>query len=118
MTERGAGEEVPRSNRAWVFVASAHVPDRWRHRAVEGSLIPLSPAEAAQLLAGESVAPELDLVSERVAHLVARGLTVVAIARHLAIAPRSVDRYLARLRGHFDVSSTAELAVELAKRGF
>ena len=50
--------------------------------------------------------------------LVAGGLSAEAISRRVHAAPRSVYRRLARLRAHFDVTTTAELIAELSRRGY
>lgn len=103
---------------AWLFVQGERVPERWRHRAVPVTLVALLPDEVSEFLDGGSVEPSLDPATRAVARLAARGLTVAAMARDLDMSARSVDRHLARLRERFGVGSTAELAVELAKRGF
>jgi DNA-binding CsgD family transcriptional regulator len=61
---------------------------------------------------------DLDPADENLARLTARGLTVSAMAGRLNLSARSVNRRLARLRERLGVASTAELAVELARRGF
>ena len=118
VAEDDPGTTLGTHAQAWLFVRPDAVPAQWRDRAVSMSLVPLLPSEASALLQGRAIAPDVDPVVEAVAGLVARGLTVRAIARQLDISSRSVDRYLARLRERFDVGSTAELTAELARRGF
>jgi DNA-binding NarL/FixJ family response regulator len=113
-----AGAEGRDSPEVWVFIRSESVPDRWRHRAVSVTLLPLLPDEAAQFFGQGNASPQLDPTDEAVARLAARGETVTTMARHLNVSTRSIDRHLARLRERFGVASTTELAVELAKRGF
>ncbi len=112
----GDGGEVPPGG--WVFLEPGAVPERWAERAIPVMLVPLTPEESAQMLNGQPVdagalAPDADLM-----RLVARGLSAEVIARRLGLAARSVYRRLARLREIFGVGSTAELAAELARRGF
>lgn len=102
----------------WVFLEPGSVPERWAERAIPVMLVPLTPEESAQMLNAQpvdagAVTPDTDLM-----RLVARGLSAEVIARRLGLAARSVYRRLARLRETFGVASTAELAAELARRGF
>ena len=81
-------------------------------------MIPLTSDESDQLLGHEPIqadelGQDVDLM-----RLVARGLSAEVIASRLGLAPRSVYRRLARLREAFGAESTAELATELARRGF
>lgn len=112
----GDGGEVPPGG--WLFLEPGSVPDRWAERAIPVMLVPLTTEESAQMLNGQPVdagalAPDADLM-----RLVARGLSAEVIARRLGLAARSVYRRLARLRETFGVATTAELAAELARRGF
>ncbi len=100
----------------WVFIAG-EVPSRWLDRARPGSLVALLPEEADALL-GHDDTETIDDHDRELAHLLARGLTVPAIARQLGVSPRSVDRRLASLRERLGVGSTPELALALARRGF
>lgn len=102
----------------WLFLAPGCVPERWQPRAIPASLIPLLPEEAADLLAAEAPAPRFAPEEDAFVHLVATGAAAGAIARELHLAPRTVYRRLERLRRDFGVGSTAELAAELARRGF
>jgi DNA-binding CsgD family transcriptional regulator len=102
----------------WVLLPEAAVPERWRSRAIAMWLVPLLPDEAEQILEEGRAEPGMTPAEEAVACLVARGMTVDAIARQLRISPRSVNRRLASLRERIGVASTAELAAALASRGF
>ena len=104
--------------RGWVILPDEAVPARWRGRAIAMSLVPLLPEEARQVLAGGQTIPSVSEKEEAVARLAARGLTVDAIARQLDVSVRTVNRRLAKLRQLLGVSSTAQLAAELARRGF
>jgi DNA-binding CsgD family transcriptional regulator len=94
------------------------IPERWSDRAVPLVMVPLTPDESSQLfgegpIESDELGPDADLM-----RLVARGLSAEVIATRLGLAPRSVYRRLARLREVFGIASTAELATELALRGF
>lgn len=103
---------------SFLFLEAGSVPERWADRAIPGSLVPLTSAEAEQVLAEGRVEPDpFDRDSDLV-RLVARGLSADVIARRLGLAPRSVYRRLARLRDMVGADSTAELATELARRGY
>lgn len=102
----------------WVIVDPDAVPDGWRARAVPMMLVPLTPKETDQLLAGEPVesailADDLPLVRH-----IARGHTAAEIARALNLSTRTVYRRVTRLRHEFAVPTMEELATELARRGF
>lgn len=95
--------------------AGTDVPLEWAERAVPILLVPLSPADVTALIEGKREhAPGDPLFFG----LVARGRTARDIARRLDITDRSVYRRLAALRDDFGVSTNAELAAELARRGF
>lgn len=102
----------------WLLLSSDAVPPEWQHRAVEVSLVPLLPREAADVLAGRETSPRIEEADLPIVQLVARGRSATEIARQLGVAPRTVYRRVARLRHEFGVASTAELAAALAKRGF
>jgi DNA-binding CsgD family transcriptional regulator len=101
----------------WLFLSPEALPDVWRSRAQPAVFVPLMPAEARQLLAGEAAEPTLSARDEKVARLAARGRTADAIARELGISRRTVDRRLALLREQFGVSSSVELGVCLSALG-
>jgi DNA-binding CsgD family transcriptional regulator len=103
---------------AYLLVGEGRVPTRWRPRARWVALIPLLPEEVSSLAAGEEARLTLDPQEERIASLLARGLSVSVIARELGEPLRTVQRRLARLRDRVGVRSTSELAVLLAARGF
>lgn len=102
----------------WLFVAEDSVPERWRSRAQHVWLVPLLPNEMADMLAGLPTVPEIDPADERLAGLVATGLSIDQLADELSLTARSVRRRLAQLREVLEVDSNAELATLLAKRGF
>ena len=110
------GEEA--AAQGWLFLRPGPLPRRWRERAIQVTLVPLGPEEASELMEGSRSPMELDPMDEDLAHLTAQGLTVTAMANRMSLSARSVNRRLARLRQQFGVGSTAELAVELARRGF
>ncbi|MGH2709936.1 MAG: hypothetical protein ACRDH9_01870 [Actinomycetota bacterium] len=112
-SERPRGRGFPS---AWFISGLRDVPERWRSRAVPGILVSLLPEETDKVLgaAGDEIEPEdVPLLG-----LVARGLTVAAIARTLGIPIRTLNRRLAELREEFEVGSTTELTGLLARRGF
>lgn len=109
--------EGDHATRAWMIVEPADVPHRWEERAVPVLVVPLLPEEATTILR-RGQTPDVDPAEERLARLVAQGRTVDAIARALGITSRSVHRRLVGLRQRLRVGSTAELAAELARRGF
>ena len=103
---------------SFLFMDPESIPSRWAERAVPVVMIPLTSDESAQLLSDEPIqSDELGQDADLV-RLVARGLSAEVIANRLGLAPRSVYRRLARLRDAFGAGSTAELATELAARGF
>lgn len=103
---------------SFLFMDPASIPDRWSERAVPVVMVPLTPDESAQLLSDAPVMSDELGQDADLMRLVARGLSAEVIARRLGLAPRSVYRRLARLRDSFGAGSTAELATELARRGF
>ena len=103
---------------SFLFLDTGTVPERWADRAISGTLVPLTSAEARQVLAEGRVEPDELSGDSDLVRLVARGLSAEIIARRLGLAPRSVYRRLARLREALEVGSTAELAAELARRGY
>lgn len=102
----------------WFLVPTDAVPHKWRHRAIDVSLLPLSPDELSDVLVGQAPSPRIEEGDLPLVQLVARGMSATEISRQLGVAPRTVYRRVARLRRDFDVASTAELSAALAKRGF
>jgi two-component system invasion response regulator UvrY len=102
----------------FVFMPPDAVPQGWAERAVTLSLIPLTPEEAQDLMKPQPLFPLLDRSELELLRLVAAGRYVEEIADALSMAPRTVFRRLAQLRRRFGVSSTAELALVLARAGF
>jgi DNA-binding NarL/FixJ family response regulator len=101
-----------------VVISPSLVPDRWRHRGTEAIVIPLLPAEAAEVLRGEPAHPEVGPEEELLLELVACGLRPADIAGELGISARGVQHRLARLRRRFGVLSTGELSVLATRWGF
>jgi DNA-binding CsgD family transcriptional regulator len=102
----------------WFLLPIDTVPRKWRHRAIDVSLLPLSPGELTDVLAGRAPQPRIDEVDLPLVGLVAEGRSAAEISRVLSIAPRTVYRRIARLRDAFGVQTTAQLAAALAQRGF
>ena len=104
---------------AWVFLReSEYVPEPWRDRAVRVWLLPLTPAEMSSLLEEDTLRSQLSPADAEIASHLAAGLPPNAIASRTGKSPRTVHRRLAYLRELLDTTSTAELAVLLARRGF
>ena len=102
----------------WLILDPELVPEAWKERARPLAWVPLLPDEAAQILEEGSAEPAASAHDPEFLRLVARGEAAGVIARRLALSTRSVHRRLARLRDSIGVSSTAELAAELSRRGF
>jgi len=103
---------------SYLFLDPDSVPEQWADRVIPMVMVPLTAAESAQVLSNEPVKPDTVTRDADLMRLIAQGLSAEVIARRLGLAPRSVYRRLARLREAFGVASTAELATELAGRGF
>jgi DNA-binding NarL/FixJ family response regulator len=103
---------------SYLFLDPDSVPEQWADRVIPMVMVPLTDAESAQVLSDEPVKPDTVTRDADLMRLIAQGLSAEVIARRLGLAPRSVYRRLARLRDAFGVASTAELATELAGRGF
>lgn len=102
----------------WLLLSPGAVPEAWRHRAVDLSLIPLLPEEATRVLAGDGAQPALDPEDATLARLLVRGDTIPAIARETGMSIRGVQRRLVRLRERFEADTTAKLRGLLADWGF
>lgn len=102
----------------WLLLSPEVVPERWRGRAVGMSLVPLTPPEANRILRGEPAVAELGPEDEPLLALLAGGISVRELAERLGISQRGLQHRLARLRRRFGVSSTRELALLAARRGF
>ena len=102
----------------WLILDPALVPEEWRERSRQMAWVPLLPEEAAQVLEEGAAEPALSSYDTDFLRLVARGAPASSLARQLSISTRSVHRRLARLRDSLGARSTAELAVELSRRGF
>ena len=109
---------IGRDERAWVLLATDAVPERWRVRAVAVSLVPLVGDEAADLLGGATVRPQLEPLDERLLGLLAGGETVAGIAVEVGVSQRTVERRLATLRRRLGAESTGALALLAARQGF
>lgn len=114
MAQEIPSNEVP----GWVLVSPGAVPDQWRSRAVPMLLVPLGPAEAAQVLSQKPAEQAIPASQLPLVRLIATGHSAAEIARELDCSPRTVHRHVARLRDDFRVTTIQELATELARRGF
>ena len=112
--ETQSKDEIP----GWVILSPGAVPDVWRSRAVPVLLIPLTPAEAVQVLSQTPAEQAIAASDLPLVRLLARGYSAARIARVIGVSPRTVHRHVARLSDDFGVSTTQELAAELARRGF
>ena len=110
--------EIHAGGPGWVILEPEQVPERWQDRARLMAWVPLLPDEADELLSNGVASPSPTVTDPDFLKLVARGEAPGKIARRLAISTRSVHRRLARLRESVGVTSTAELAAELSRRGF
>ena len=119
MDEEGNGLDVSALD-AWIFIRASPsaIPEPWRGRAVPVSLLPLTPEETTDLFETTTLRPQLSTGDAEIASLLAAGLSPTAIASRTGKSPRTIHRRLARLRELLQTSSTAELAVLLARRGF
>jgi DNA-binding CsgD family transcriptional regulator len=109
-----SNDEVP----GWVILRPDAVPDAWRSRTIPMALVPLTPAEARELLSDAPVEQDIAVADLPLIRLVARGHSAAEISRELDVSPRTVNRHIARLRVEFAVATIQELATELARRGF
>ena len=116
MRNEGSSDEdaVP----GWVILSPKSVPEQWRSRGIPMVLVPMLPAEAAQLLSNAPVEHGIASAQVPLVRLLARGLTTAQIARELGISPRTVQRHVARLSDQFGATTIQQLATELARRGF
>ncbi|MGH2756090.1 MAG: response regulator transcription factor [Actinomycetota bacterium] len=94
------------------------MPEAWRQRARNVTVVPLLSEEAEEFMSGHVGRPELDGQELDIARLAARGMTIREISHQLRISQRSVERGIARLRERFGIASKQELATFLASRGF
>lgn len=101
----------------WILLPPDEVPARWQERAIDVCLIPLLPDERASVLAEQPAQPVIADEDLPLARLVARGLAVKSIARHLDIDPRTAQRHISGLRDRLGAKSKAELASLLAAHG-
>ena len=104
----------------WVFVRDrdAELPEAWRERVVQVWLVPLTPDETRTLMEESTLRSQLSSDDAEIATLLATGLSATAIASRTGKSLRTVHRRLAGLRELLQTTSTAELAVLLARRGF
>jgi len=101
----------------WLIVTQS-VPPTWQTRARTVALIPLLPEELQSLIDGRRAHPAIDPEELPMVTAIARGLSARQIAKELGTTPRTVYRHVARLRASFKVETLAQLAAELARRGF
>ncbi|MFN2594199.1 MAG: hypothetical protein ABR579_04845 [Actinomycetota bacterium] len=102
----------------WLLLASNDVPEQWRHRCVQVSMVRLLPGEASRLLSGDHNGPVFDREDEELANLLADGIRVEDIAERMHMTRRSVHRRIARLRVELGVGTVTELATKLSRLGF
>lgn len=114
----GSQHPAGKEPKGWLLLSPGAVPERWRDRVVDVSLIGLLPEEAAQILAGEPAEPALRGRDVELARLLACGQTIEAIAREMGMSVRGLQRRLTRLRGNLGVTTTGELRGVLARWGF
>lgn len=105
---------------AWVFMRDPDntLPEPWRDRAVAVWLLPLTAVETSLLLHETTLRSQLSPGDAEIASLLAAGLTPSVIASRTGKSPRTIHRRLAKLRELLNTTSTAELAIILARRGF
>ena len=111
-------EPRPKDCAGWIFIRGPELPPGWRDRAVEAWLLPLTPAEMSAVLEESTLRPSLSNGDARIASLLASGLSPRGIASRTGLSVRTIHRRLAKLRDRIGTSSTAELALLLARRGF
>lgn len=102
----------------WIFLRADSVPDDWRDRAQPAVFVPLLPEELSRILDGRPATQTLEPRDRHIATLFAQGRTAATIAGELHLSTRTVERRLAVLCDQLAVSSTRELALVLAERGF
>ena len=119
MTDHSNGDGVDTPG-TWIFLRGSveDLPHPWRDRAIAVSLLPLTPDETRDMLQETTLRSRLSPDDAKIASLLASGLSPAAIASRTGKSPRTVHRRLAALRELLNTTSTAELAVLLASRGF
>jgi DNA-binding NarL/FixJ family response regulator len=118
MIEPDARGELEEPAQTWVLIASDDVPEQWRHRCIQVSMVRLLPGEASRLLSGSHNGPTFDHEDEELANLLADGVRVEDIADRMHMTRRSVYRRIARLRAELGVATVTELATKLSRLGF
>jgi DNA-binding NarL/FixJ family response regulator len=118
-SDQGIRDRLPTAG-AWIFTrdSTSELPEPWRERAVTVWLLPLTPDEARDLFQGSELRPQLSPGDAEIASLLAKGMSPAAIASRTGKSLRTVHRRLAGLRELLQTTSTAQLAVLLASRGF
>ncbi|MFN2545589.1 MAG: hypothetical protein ABR600_13620 [Actinomycetota bacterium] len=116
--DRGSDRKEAAAGHGWLLLDPSAVPERWRDRVVPLAFVPLFPDELTSVLNGDPATPEVTRAEEDLLRLVARGLSVHAIALRLGLGERGTHKRLAKLRERFDVPSTAALRALLVQRGF
>jgi DNA-binding NarL/FixJ family response regulator len=101
-----------------VILSQGEIPDAWTSRAIPLWLVPLTPAEARDLLSDAPVEQDIAGTDLSIVRLVARGLSAAEVSREVGVSLRTVHRRVARLRDEFGVETIQGLATELARRGF
>lgn len=102
----------------WLVVDPADVPERWRHRSMQVTVVRLSPEEARRILSTDHARPLVASEDAALAHLVASGLGVTEMSEQLHLTARSIYRRLARLRREMGVGTIGELASKLSRLGY
>lgn len=105
---------------AWVFIREdpSEIPEAWRARAVPVWLLPLTVRETTDLFDESTLRSQLSPGDAEIASLLAAGMSPSVIASRTGKSLRTVHRRLAHLRELLNTTSTGELAVVLARRGF
>lgn len=106
---------VAAPNVGWFLLPMGDVPEEWASRIRPMALVPLLPAESAELLAD---GPHLADDEIRFRRLVAEGKSRAQMAKCLNISLTTVDRRLRRLLGDLGCASRAEAVGVLARKGF
>jgi DNA-binding NarL/FixJ family response regulator len=112
-----AREPSSAPSRAWLLV-DRQPDEAWLRRATPLWLLSVTPDELSSVMGERPSVPPLTDDEEELLPLVAAGLGTSEIATRIRVSPRTAERRLARLRHRWNVSTTAELAALLARRGF
>lgn len=100
-----------------MLLPPGEVPEDWRDRALEVTLVPLLPEEMGAVLRGRPAYPALEERDEQIARLLTQGASLTEIARAVGLSARGAQHRIARLRERFGARSRAELVAYLARHG-